>query len=86
MSSACTVIFKDHYCAMAEGVENLILEHLRAILAGNDRTHQMLFDLTQRVASLEQKAAFAAVDLSARMVGIAHPLDRIEKRLGLVEA
>ena len=41
-----------------------ILQHLRAIRAGKDKTHQMLFDLTQRVASLEQKAAFAAVDLA----------------------
>ena len=53
-----------------------ILQHLRAIRAGNDKTHhQMLFDLTQRVASLEQKAAFAAVDLA-----------NINGRLGLIEA
>ena len=74
---------------MAEDVDNLVLEHLRAIRAGNDRTHQMLFDLTQRVASLEQKSAFAAVDvanISVRLDGIAQRLDRIEKRLGLIEA
>ena len=50
-----------------------ILQHLRAIRAGKDKTHQMLFDLTQRVASLEQKAAFAAVDLA-----------NINGRLGLI--
>jgi len=60
---------------MADDVDNLVLEQLRAIRAGNDRTHQMLFDLTQRVASLEQKAAFAAVDLA-----------NINGRLGLIEA
>ena len=66
-----------------------ILQHLRAIRAGNDKTHQMLFDLTQRVASLEQKAAFAAVDLAninGRLDGFEKSLDRIEKRLGLIEA
>ena len=56
-----------------------ILQHLRAIRAGKDKTHQMLFDLTQRVASLEQKAAFAAVDLA----NINGRLSRPDRGLGV---
>lgn len=74
---------------MADDIDNLVLQHLRAIRAENERTHQMLFDLTQRVASVEQKAAHATVDLAninGRLDGLATRLDRIEKRLGLIDA
>ena len=80
---------RHHIGRMAEDVDNLVLEHLLAIRAGNDKTHQMLFDLTQRIASLEQKAASAAVDLAninGRLDGFEKKLARIKKRLGLIEA
>ena len=74
---------------MADEAENLVLQHLRAIRGENDKTHRLLFDLTLRVGSLEQKVAFIGTDIAridTRLDGFEKRLDRIEKRLGLIDA
>ncbi len=74
---------------MADNVENLTLEQLRAIRAENDKTHRMLFDIVQRLGSLEQKNAIVVSDiasLSVRMDHMERDIDRIKRRLDLVEA
>lgn len=42
---------------MTENVENLILEHLRALRAGQDRIESKLSELTSSVGSLESQVA-----------------------------
>jgi hypothetical protein len=74
---------------MADEAENLVSQQLRAIRAENDKTHRLLFDLTLRVGSLEQKVAFIGADIAridTRLDGFENRLDRIEKRLGLIDA
>jgi hypothetical protein len=74
---------------MPDEPDNLILQHLRAIRADNEKTHRMLFDLTLRVSSLEQKVAFVGTDIAridGRLDDVNKRLDHIEKRLGLVDA
>ncbi|MGO9473941.1 MAG: hypothetical protein ACLPWS_11140 [Rhodomicrobium sp.] len=78
-----------HLLRMADNVENLTLEQLRAIRAENDKTHRMLFDIVQRLGSLEQKNAIVVSDiasLSVRMDHMERDIDRIKRRLDLVEA
>jgi hypothetical protein len=75
--------------AMADEAENLVLQQLRAIRGENDKTHRLLFDLTLRVGSLEQKVAFGGANIAridTRLDGFEKRLDRIEKRLGLIDA
>ena len=74
---------------MTDNIENLTLEQLRAIRAENDKTHRMLFDIVQRLGSLEQKNAIVVSDiasLSVRMDHMERDIDRIKRRLDLVEA
>jgi hypothetical protein len=74
---------------MADNIENLTLEQLRAIRGENDKTHRMLFDIVQRLGSLEQKNAIVVSDiasLSVRMDHMERDIDRIKRRLDLVEA
>ncbi len=74
---------------MAGEAENLVLQHLRAIRGENDKTHRLLFDLTLRAGSLEQKVAFIGADIAridTRLDGFEKRLDRIEKRLHLIDA
>jgi hypothetical protein len=74
---------------MADEPANITLEHLKAIRAENDKTHRMLFDMLQRLGSLEQKMGIVVTDIArvdARLDGFDKRLDRIEKRLNLVEA
>ena len=76
-----------------ENVENLILEHLRALRAGQDRIEAKLTELTHRVTSLEAAILKSRGDnLSTqddvyRQHGILDRLiervERIEKRLEL---
>jgi hypothetical protein len=74
---------------MAGEAENLVSQQLRAIRGENDKTHRLLFDLTPRVGSLEQKVAFIGTDIAridTRLDGFENRPDRIEKRLGLIDA
>jgi hypothetical protein len=47
-----------------ESVPNLVLEQLRAVRSDNEKTHRMLFDILQRLGSLEQKAGIMAPDIA----------------------
>lgn len=62
--------------------DNVVLEHLRAIRATQDRHTEMLLELKGRVGLLEQQYA----NISNRVDRMDDRLTRIEKRLDLVEA
>ena len=62
--------------------DNVVLEHLRAIRATQDRHTEMLLELKGRVGLLEQQFA----NISNRVDRMDDRLTRIEKRLDLVEA
>ena len=80
---------------MAENVENLILEHLRALRAGQDRIESELRDLKERVSAVEtglngvKRDLFALAEADARLQvtidRLGDRVDRIEKRLELRE-
>ncbi len=61
--------------AMTE-TENLILEHLRAIRASQDRHGEDLQDIKHRMTSLESKVAILAGD----MANLTHRLDLVDTR------
>jgi tetrahydromethanopterin S-methyltransferase subunit G len=78
---------------MNESTENLVLEHLRHLRAGMDRLHERLDDLTTRVGRIEVTMAqgFARTEValaehSVRFDKVERRLDRIETRLGLIDA
>ena len=62
--------------------DNLILEHLRAIRAMQDRHSDDLREIKGRLGILEQQYA----SLSNRLDRMDERVSRIEKRLDLVEA
>ncbi|MEM8789292.1 MAG: hypothetical protein AAGE76_13620 [Pseudomonadota bacterium] len=62
--------------------DNIILEHLRAIRATQDRHTESLLEVKQHLGSLEQQYA----SISRRVDSLDARVDRIEKRLDLVEA
>ena len=62
--------------------DNVVLEHLRAIRATQDRHTEMLLELKTRVGFLEEQYA----SISRRVDRIDDRMDRIERRLGLIEA
>jgi archaellum component FlaC len=78
---------------MTDNVENLIVEHLRALRAGQERIEQELREMKSRMTSVESgiaslrrdSADFAttAADQHARYDRLADRIDRIEKRLEL---
>ncbi len=80
---------------MAENVENLILEHLRALRAGQDRIESELRDLKERVSAVEtglngvRRDLVALAEADARLQvtidRLGDRVDRIEKRLELRE-
>ena len=80
---------------MAENVENLVLEHLRALRAGQDRIESELRDLKERVSAVEtglngvRRDLVALAEADARLQVTIDRLgdraDRIEKRLELRE-
>ncbi len=47
-----------------ENVPNLVLEQLRAVRADNEKTHRILFDILQRLGSLEQKVGIIVQDIA----------------------
>ena len=62
--------------------ENLVLEHLRAIRATQDRHGEALLEIKERLGFIEQQYA----SISRRVDRIDERLDRVEKRLGLIDA
>jgi hypothetical protein len=69
---------------------NLVLEHLRAIRAGQDAIREDIREIKGRLVVLDG-GAFATLSaayggVSSRLDRIEFRLDRIEQRLGLVEA
>lgn len=74
---------------MAENVENLVLEHLRAIRATLAEHGERLDRIEIRMGSLEKYQALFHADLVAanvRLDQIAQRADRIERRLELSDA
>jgi hypothetical protein len=78
---------------MADEPENLVLEHLCAIRAVVEQSQTELRELKVRVGRLEVGTARALAHIqvtlaehSVRFDGTDERLDRIEKRLGLVDA
>lgn len=80
---------------MADNVENLVLEHLRAIRAGQERMENELRDIKGRLSAVEsslngvRRDLVALSEADARLqVGIdrmGDRVDRIERRLELRE-
>jgi chromosome segregation ATPase len=78
---------------MTENVENLILEHLRALRGGQDRIELELKEVKARLTSLEgafissrRDAVNTQDDMyrqTARIDQIIERLDRLEKRMDL---
>ncbi|MDP9838973.1 putative nucleic acid-binding Zn-ribbon protein [Neorhizobium huautlense] len=66
---------------MSPATENLVLEHLRAIRATQDRHSEDFREVKTRLGFLEQQYA----SISRRVDRIDERLDRVEKRLGLIE-
>ena len=62
--------------------DNIVLEHLRAIRATQDRHTQEFLEVKQRLGFLERQYA----SISRRVDSIDARMDRIEKRRDLVEA
>lgn len=62
--------------------DNLVLEHLRAIRATQEKHGDVLAEVRERVGMLESQYA----SLSRRVDRIDLRLDRIERRLDIVEA
>ena len=78
---------------MADEPENLVLEYLRAICAVVEQSQTELRELKVRVGRLEVGTARALAHIqvtlaehSVRFDGTDERLDRIEKRLGPVDA
>ena len=79
---------------MTENVENLILEHLKALRSGQNKLENSIDELTLRMSSVEGHIAGVRGDLSMlhsdiavthkRLDSLDKRVDRIEKRLELV--
>ena len=80
---------------MTDNVENLVLEHLRALRSGQDRIESELRDLKERVSAVEtglngvRRDLVALAEADARLQvtidRLGDRVDRIEKRLELRE-
>ena len=80
---------------MADNVENLVLEHLRALRAGQDRIENELRDIKGRVSAVEtglngvRRDLVALAEADARLQvtidRMGDRVDRIEQRLDLRE-
>ena len=74
---------------MPDEPDNLILQHLCAIRGGQDAMRDTMAELVSRVGNLERSVADLHVqgaDQSGRLDRVSVRLDRIEKRLVLVDA
>jgi hypothetical protein len=75
--------------AMSEQPENIMLVYLRRLDAKMDRLTEGQLDLSGRVTSLERQVALLHGDFagqSARLDRVDTRLERIERRLDLVDA
>ena len=63
-------------------IDNLVLEHLRAIRATQDRHTEELLEIKGGLGLIEGQYA----SISRRVDRIDERLDRMERRLGLIEA
>lgn len=73
---------------MSPAMENLVLEHLRAIRATQDRHSDDLIEIKGRLGQLESQVAVLTgnyASLSNRLDRMDLRIARIEKRLDLVE-
>lgn len=66
---------------MSPSTENLVLEHLRAIRATQDKHSEDLQEIKGRLGIIEMQYA----NLSNRLDRMDERVSRIEKRLGLVD-
>ena len=81
---------------MTDNVENLILEHLRALRGGQDRLEAEIREVKMRLTSIEERSTLVEKGianvhgdlaiLQLRMDRQGDRLDRIEKRLELTAA
>lgn len=74
---------------MTSDTENIILEHLRHIRAGQERLGQDMREVKERLGIIEQQVAALHTqyaNLSTRIDRLEVRIERIEKRLGLIEA
>ncbi len=79
---------------MTENIENLLLEHMKRLQAGQDRIERKLEEVVSRIGHLEVSVAglrrdFAHSDeqvaaMSVRLDRLSERFDRMEKRLELV--
>jgi predicted nucleic acid-binding Zn-ribbon protein len=67
---------------MAADVDNVVLQHLRAIREQLDTLNDRTLELPQPMGNLEVQVA----NISVRIDRIDARLDRVERRLGLIEA
>lgn len=73
---------------MTENIENLILEHLRALRPGQDRLEKALELIRMRVSSLEEHVSGLRKDVALvhSDIAVIHiRLDHQEERLGRIE-
>jgi ABC-type transporter Mla subunit MlaD len=74
---------------MPDEPENLILQHLRAIRGDVEAVRDTLAEHTGRLGRLERSMADVGVQLadhSVRFDRVNAQLDRIDRRLGLIDA
>lgn len=81
---------------MVENVDNLIIEHLKAIRASIDKNTQELSDVKMRVGSLENRLVMVEKGVinihedialvHSRIDRVDNRIERIEKRLELASA
>lgn len=74
---------------MTADIENLILEHLRAIRSDLAGLGERIDRVEKRMAAVEQHVIAVSIDignLNGRMASVESRLDRIECRLELIEA
>jgi len=62
--------------------DNLVLEHLRAIRGTVERLAEDMIEVKQRLGNLEHQYA----SVSSRVDRVDERVQRIEKRLGLIDA
>lgn len=68
-------------------VENILLEHMRAMRASLDALHTKIDELTNRMGGVEQGLAHlytGGAEQSVRIDRLSNRVERIEKRLELV--
>jgi predicted nuclease with TOPRIM domain len=92
----CFIVFKKMAGdTMSDNVENLVLEHLRALRAGQDRIENELRDIKSRVSAVEtglngvRRDLVALAEADARLQvtvdRMGDRVDRLERRLELRE-